>query len=134
MSTGLVLQVVVTGVAAGAAYGLIGIGVALVYRLTGVVQLAQGELLGGVAFLALVLAAGRSPVTRTSVPVRLVVASAFLAVVVAAVAGAALYLALLCPFLRRGGVGRAGGPVDGMERADLQRNPRRGSVGAPAAE
>src|SRR4051812_36442437 len=102
MSTGLVLQVVVTGVAAGAAYGLIGIGVALVYRLTGVVQLAQGELLGGATFLALVLAAGRSPVTRTSVPVRLVAASAFLAVVVAAAAGAALYLLLLRPFLRRG--------------------------------
>ena len=102
MSTGLVVQVLVTGVAAGAAYGLVGIGVALVYRLTGIVQLAQGELLGGATFLALVLAAGRSPVTRTSVPIRLVVASSFLAVVVAAVAGAVLYLVLLRPFLRRG--------------------------------
>src|SRR4051812_33081409 len=94
MSTGLVVQVIVTGLAAGAAYGLVGIGVALVYRLTGVLQLAQGDLLGAATFLALVLAAGRSPVSRTNVPIRLVVAAAFLAVVVAAVAGAALYLIL----------------------------------------
>src|SRR5206468_13015970 len=43
MSPGLLLQVLVTGLAAGAAYGLVGIGIALVYRLTGVLQLAHGR-------------------------------------------------------------------------------------------
>ena len=39
MSSGLLLQVLVTGLAAGAAYGLVGIGFSLVWRLTGVLQL-----------------------------------------------------------------------------------------------
>jgi len=47
------LQVVLTGLAAGSVYGLLAIGHTLVYRLTGIVYLALGDLVGlGGAFLA----------------------------------------------------------------------------------
>jgi hypothetical protein len=42
----LTLQVVLTGLAAGSVYGLLAIGHTLVYRLTGIVYLALGDLVG----------------------------------------------------------------------------------------
>ena len=42
----LALQVVVTGLAAGGVYGLVAIGHTLVFRLTGTVYLALGDLIG----------------------------------------------------------------------------------------
>ena len=41
----LALQVMVSGLAAGAIYGLVAIGHSLVFRLTGVVHFAFGELI-----------------------------------------------------------------------------------------
>jgi branched-subunit amino acid ABC-type transport system permease component len=38
----LALQIVITGLAAGGVYGVVAIGYTLIYRLTGVVQLALG--------------------------------------------------------------------------------------------
>jgi branched-chain amino acid transport system permease protein len=61
------LQVLVSGLAAGAIYGLVGIGHSLVYRLTGVVHFAFGELIALAVFATLFLAAGTSPVTSESV-------------------------------------------------------------------
>src|SRR4051812_48096938 len=52
MSAGLLVQVLVTGLAAGAAYALIGIGFALLHQLTGVIQLAHGDFAGAACFLA----------------------------------------------------------------------------------
>ncbi|MCA1834047.1 MAG: branched-chain amino acid ABC transporter permease [Actinomycetota bacterium] len=102
MTLGFVLQVVVSGLAAGAVYGLVAIGFSLVYRLTRVVQLAHGDIVGASVFLALVLAAGSGPVTATNVSVIRYVAAVAAAVVVAGAVGGALYLGALRPFIRRG--------------------------------
>ena len=101
MSAGLVLEVLVVGLAAGAAYGLVGIGFALVYRLTGVLELAHGDLLGSSVFLALLVAAGAAPVTRTNVSTVRWLAGAVVAVAVAGLAGALLYVVVVRPFFRR---------------------------------
>jgi branched-chain amino acid transport system permease protein len=63
----VVLQVAVSGLAAGALYGLVAVGHSLVYRLTGVVHFAFGELIALGVFATLLVAAGTSPVTATSV-------------------------------------------------------------------
>src|SRR5260221_3678778 len=112
MTAGLVLQVVVTGIAAGAAYGLVATGFALVHRLTGVLQLAHGDLVAAAVFLTLFLVAGTSPVTQSNVALPGRLAAAIGAVVAGAAAGALLELVLGRPFFRRGGTrGWLGGLV-----------------------
>ena len=101
MSAGLLLQVFVTGLAAGAAYGLVAIGFSLVYRLTGVLQLAHGDLVGGATFLVLALVAGTEPVTRTSVGFWPLLGVSLMAVALSAAAGGGLYLGILRPAFRR---------------------------------
>ena len=64
------LQVVVTGLAAGGVYGLVAIGFSLVFRLTGTIYLAFGDLIGLGVFTTLLVAAGTGPVTQTNVPCR----------------------------------------------------------------
>ena len=63
----LALQVLVSGLAAGAVYGLVAIGYVLVYRLTGIVYFAFGDLVGLAVFAALLVAAGTGPVSQTNV-------------------------------------------------------------------
>ena len=46
------LQLLVSGIAAGLVYGFIGMGFAMIYRATGVVNFAQGELMMLVAYIA----------------------------------------------------------------------------------
>jgi branched-chain amino acid transport system permease protein len=108
MSAGLLVQALVTGLAAGAAYALLGIGFTLLYRLTGVVQLALGDMAGAAAFVALAMVTGTSPTARGSASIGFALAAAA-AVALAAVAGGALYVGLLRPFVQRGStVGWAG--------------------------
>jgi branched-subunit amino acid ABC-type transport system permease component len=113
MTTGLVLQVVVTGLAAGAAYGLIAAGFVLVFRLTGVLQLAHGDLLGAALFIG--LAAGAPA-----------------AIPLAAAASAALYLVLLRPSFRRraelGWIGTTVAAVFFIDATLLAAYPRPGYV------
>jgi len=54
----LTLQVLVTGLAAGGVYGLVAVGQSLIYRLTGVVHFAFGELVGLGVFTTLLVVAG----------------------------------------------------------------------------
>jgi len=49
------VQLLVTGIAAGLVYGFIGMGFAMIYRATGVVNFAQGELMMLVAYIAFTL-------------------------------------------------------------------------------
>lgn len=102
MTGGLLLQVLISGLAAGAVYGLVAIGFTLVYRLTSVLQLAFGDLVGGSVFLTLLLAAGTGPVTATNVSVARYLIAVAVAVAIGAIAGAAIYLLVLRPFIRRG--------------------------------
>jgi branched-chain amino acid transport system permease protein len=50
------IQLLVSGIAAGMVYGFIGMGYAMIYRATGVVNFAQGELMMLVAYIAFTLA------------------------------------------------------------------------------
>jgi branched-chain amino acid transport system permease protein len=101
MSSGLLLQVLITGLATGAAYALVGIGFTLVYRLTGVLQLAHGDLVGAATFLVLAIVAGTEPVTRTSVGFWPLLALSVLAIVLSAAAGGGLYVGVVRPAFRR---------------------------------
>ncbi len=50
------IQLLVSGIAVGLVYGFIGMGFAMIYRATGVVNFAQGELMMLVAYIAFTLA------------------------------------------------------------------------------
>ena len=98
----LVVQVIVTGLAAGGVYGLLAVGYSLIYRLTGVVYFAFGDLVAFAVFATLLVAAGTAPVSQTSLaPGRFL-----LALVVALAAciglGAATYVLFIEPYLLRG--------------------------------
>ncbi|MFY9588144.1 MAG: hypothetical protein WAT66_11875, partial [Actinomycetota bacterium] len=102
MTAGLVIQVVIAGLAAGAVYGLVAIGFTLVYRLTSVLQFAHGDLVGGSLFLAIVIQSGTAPVTATSPSVLRYLLAVIVTLGVSAIAGAVLYHGVLRPFARRG--------------------------------
>jgi branched-chain amino acid transport system permease protein len=97
----IALQIVVSGLAAGGVYGLLGAGLSLVYRLTGVVHFALGELVGLGVFVTLLVAAGSGPVAQTGIGgARFAVALA-VGVVACVAAGAATYLVAVQPYLER---------------------------------
>jgi len=102
MSFGLVVQVLVAGLAAGAVYGLVAIGFTLVWRLTSVLHLAYGSLVGGSVFLTLLIAAGTGPVTASNVGTLRYLFAVVVTLVAAAVAGSLVYLGILKPFIGRG--------------------------------
>ena len=97
----LTLQVLVSGLAAGGVYGLFAIGHALVYRLTGVVQFALGDLVSLAVFTTLLVAVGTAPVTESSGGARfwLGLLAGF---GICLLAGAAGYVATVQPYLARG--------------------------------
>ena len=98
----IALQVVVSGLAAGAIYGLVAIGHALVYRLTGVVHFAFGELLALCVFAALLIAAGTAPVTESGVGGLRFVAALAGGIALAGAASAGSYYFAVQPYQLRG--------------------------------
>lgn len=60
----LTLQVVLSGLAAGGLYGLLAIGYSMLYRLTGIVHFALGDLVGLAVFTTLLVSAGLTPATH----------------------------------------------------------------------
>lgn len=96
------LQVLVTGAAAGGVYGLIAIGHALIYRLTGVVHFAFGDLVGLGVFATLLVAAGSGPVSQTNVGGGRFLAALFVGLLICIVAGAGTYLYAVEPYVSRG--------------------------------
>lgn len=106
------LQVVVSGLAAGFVYGLVAIGHSLVFRLTGTVYLALGDVIGLGIFTTLLVAAGTGPVTQTSVATGRFLGALTVGVLVCVVAGAGGYLFAVQPFLQRGStLGWVGGTL-----------------------
>jgi branched-chain amino acid transport system permease protein len=100
----LALQVLVSGLAAGAVYGLVAVVYVLVYRLTGIVYFAFGDLIGLAVFAALLVAAGTGPVTQSNVGgARYLLALAVGALVCVAASAGAYWLAVQ-PHLARGSV------------------------------
>jgi branched-chain amino acid transport system permease protein len=98
----LTLQVLVTGLAAGGVYGLVAVGQSFVYRLTGIVHFAYGDLVGLGVFTTLLVAAGTGPVTEATAngPRFLLALVVGLAVCIAA--GSGSYLFAVQPYLARG--------------------------------
>ena len=98
----LALQVAISGVAAGSVYGLAAVGHALVFRLTGLVHFALGDLVSLAVFTTLAVVAGRSPVTQTSVGELRFAVGLAVGVGVCVAAGAATYVLFVQPFAERG--------------------------------
>ena len=98
----LTLQVILTGLAAGSVYGLLAVGHTLVYRLTGIVYFALGDLVGLGVFIALFVTAGRGPVTASSASSWRFLAGLAVALVAVAAAGSGSYFAVIHQYLVRG--------------------------------
>ena len=93
----LAVQVVFTGLSAGAVYGLIAIGHSLIYRLTGIVYFALGDLVGLGAFVTLLVAAGTQPLTQETVSAGRVTLGILAGVAACLVVGAGGYFAVVQP-------------------------------------
>jgi branched-subunit amino acid ABC-type transport system permease component len=98
----LALQVLVTGLAAGGVYGLVAIGHFLVYRLTGIVHFAFGDLVGLGVFVTLLVAAGTAPLGQAGVDRGRFALALLAGLLVCAAAGALSYTLAVEPYLTRG--------------------------------
>ncbi len=98
------LQILASGFAAGAVYGLVAVGHSLVFRLTGVVHFAFGELIALGVFVTLLVAAGSGPVSQTSVGGVRFLLALLVGLVATAVASAGLYFLAIEPYRARGSV------------------------------
>ncbi len=96
------LQILASGFAAGAVYGLVGVGHSLVFRLTGVVHFAFGELIALGVFVTLLVAAGSGPVSQTSVGGGRFLLALAVGLVVTAAASAGSYFLAIEPYRARG--------------------------------
>src|SRR4029078_13623582 len=85
MSAAVALQALITGLAAGATYGLIALGFSLVHRLTSVIGFAHGDIVVGAVFAGVLIVVGTMPVGSTAG-----VSTSVALLVVAVVAGALL--------------------------------------------
>src|SRR4051812_16186940 len=95
----LAVQVVFTGLSAGAVYGLVAIGHSLIYRLTGIVHFALGDLIGLGAFATLLVAAGTAPLTSETVSGARMALAVLAGVAACVAAGAAGYFAVVQPYI-----------------------------------
>jgi branched-chain amino acid transport system permease protein len=89
VSGAVAFQALVTGLATGAAYGLIALGFSLIRRLTGVVAFAHGDIVVGGVFVGVLVVIGTTPVAST------LGAAATLELVLAALAAGAALSALV---------------------------------------
>jgi branched-chain amino acid transport system permease protein len=97
VSGAVAVQALVTGLATGAAYGLIALGFALVYRLTGVLAFAHGDVVIGAVFVAVLAVIGTMPIAAP-LGAGQVVALAVVALAAGAALSAAIYAVAIRPF------------------------------------
>jgi branched-chain amino acid transport system permease protein len=95
----LAVQVVFTGLSAGGVYGLIAIGHSLIYRLTGIVHFALGDLIALGAFVTLLVAAGTAPLTQETVSGGRMAVAVLVGVAACIAVGAAGYIAVVQPYI-----------------------------------
>ena len=95
-------QVLVSGLAAGGVYGLFAAGHSLIYRLTGIVNFAFGDLVGLGVFSTLIVLAGTSPVTQSGAHEPRFLGALLVGLVVCVAAGIGTYFGLVQPYLSRG--------------------------------
>jgi branched-chain amino acid transport system permease protein len=96
------LQILASGFAAGAVYGLVAVGYSLVYRLTGVVHFAFGELIALGVFVTLFVAAGSGPVSQTSIGGTRFLLALVVGLFVTGAASAGAYFLAIEPYRARG--------------------------------
>jgi branched-chain amino acid transport system permease protein len=101
----LTVQVLFTGLSAGGVYGLVAIGHSLIYRLTGIVHFALGELIALGAFVTLLVAAGTQPLTQETVSGGRMALGIVAGLVACVAVGAAGYVAVVQPYIGRSAVG-----------------------------
>jgi branched-chain amino acid transport system permease protein len=92
-----IVEILVFGIQRGAIFGLVGLGLALVYTSTRILNFAQGELGTVPAFVAFLVMAGFSTDTAADADRGLLLPATALAVVVGAALGVGLYLAVIRP-------------------------------------
>ena len=98
----LTLQILLSGLAAGSVYGLLAVGHTLVYRLTGIVHFALGDLVGLGVFVALFVTSGRGPVTAASASSWRFAVGLVVALLVTAALGSGSYFAVIHQYVTRG--------------------------------
>jgi len=98
----IALQVFVSGLAAGGVYGLFAAGYSLIYRLTGIIHFAFGDLVGLGIFATLLVLAGTSPVSQSGAHEPRFVVAIVVGLAVCVLAGAGTYVGLVQPYLSRG--------------------------------
>jgi branched-chain amino acid transport system permease protein len=98
----IALQVLISGLAAGGVYGLFAAGHSLVYRLTGIVHFAFGDLVGLGVFATLLVLAGTSPVSQSGAHEPRFVLALLVGLVLCVAAGLGTYFGLVQPYLARG--------------------------------
>jgi branched-chain amino acid transport system permease protein len=97
---GVLLQAVLSGLAAGAVIGLVAVGFTLVWSLTRVLALAHGDLVVGAALTGVLVVVGRTPVAISLDPLRSV--ALVVAVILVGVGLSVLaYAVTVRPFLDR---------------------------------
>jgi branched-chain amino acid transport system permease protein len=103
LSGPVALQALITGLAAGATYGLIALGFSLVHRLTGVIAFAHGDIVVGAVFAGVLIVVGTMPVGETA-GIGTSAALLVVAVIAGALLSAAIYVVAVRPFLPGGDV------------------------------
>ena len=98
----LAVQILVTGLAAGGVYGLVAVGHSVIYRLTGIVNLAYGDMIALGVFTTLLVAAGTGPVTQATAGSGRFVLALVAGLVVCIAAGSGSYLYAVQPYVTRG--------------------------------
>ena len=99
---GLWPQILISGLAAGSVYGLLAIGYTVVYRLTGIVHFALGDLVGLGVFMTLLVTAGTGPVTQASASSWRFALGLLAGLALTAALSAATYQAFVSPYVARG--------------------------------
>jgi branched-chain amino acid transport system permease protein len=100
VSGGVLLQAVLSGLAAGAVIALVAIGFTLVWSLTRVLALAHGDLVVAAALTGVLVVVGRTPVAVSLDPLRSA-AVALAAIVVGVALSLLSYVVAVRPFLDR---------------------------------
>jgi branched-subunit amino acid ABC-type transport system permease component len=98
----IALQVIVSGLAAGGVYGLFAAGYSLIYRLTGIIHFAFGDLVGLGIFATLLVLAGTAPVSQSGAHEPRFLLAILVGLAVCILAGAATYVGLVQPYVSRG--------------------------------
>jgi branched-chain amino acid transport system permease protein len=97
----LIIQVIITGLTLGAGYALFGLCISVLYRATGIVHLAIGELAGLATFTVILIAFGSEPIAGAEPRMSLGLAVA-LALAITGACGVLVFRVAVLPFLRRG--------------------------------